>query len=215
MWFIGIGDDIDDSNANGQVAVITNNTIEDNISAIQDYEEELLSTDTTRREEEAMLLPPLPCPCSGATLGSSSYESLQSCHHDIISSNNLSHLSYYCTRVSKPSIIDDRRRRILRNGIVKGILIVGFTILPFILVIASTLFFQPSERTLSWAQPLHSSSSASKGGTTMKYSTNNHSRQRRRQSSSTMYGIPQQQEIVVGPHVYHLNGTKLSLDSRL
>ena len=230
MWFIG--DDTDDSNANGSIVVTvaaavvvgdenakTNIMNEDISVSIQD-EEELL-TIREEEEEEPMSLP-LPCPCSGATLGSSSYGSLQSClqhnHYD------LSHLS--SSSASNPRIIidDDDRRRGGHNGIIKRIIVVGSTMLSFIIV-AARLIYQP-ERNVGWEQPPHnrmmsvarhyytrehsSSLTARSGNTTMKYFTNYY--RQRRQSLTTMDGLAPQQ--VVGPHVYHLNGTISGVPSK-
>lgn len=225
MWFIG--DEIDDSNASASRPVDDNIVSDANNSktccnnedvsvSIQEEEEEL-EEERLSMDRDPML--PLPCPCSGATLGSSSCESLQSCWRH---NNKLSHLSLY--RVSKQSIIDDRRR--IRNRIVKGIVLVGIAILCFIIVAALSLF-QP-QRTVGWVQPLQnqvmifarhrsreisssSSSSISRSGTAMKYLTKNNYIQRR-QSSTMHVQLPQQ--IVAGPHVYHLNGTISILASK-
>ncbi len=216
MWFIG--DDIDDSNTNGSIvaAVVGDDNAKTNINedisvSIQD-EEELLTDRKEEEEEEPML--PLACPCSGATLGSSSYESLQSCQH------NHYYLSHLSSRASKPSMIDDDRRR-ARNGIIKRIIIVGSTI--SFIIVAARLFYQP-ERSVAWEQPPHnrmmsvashysrdhsSSLAARSGYTTMKYLTNYY---RQRRQSPTMDRLHPQQ--VVGTHVYHLNGTISGVPSK-
>ncbi|KAL7430498.1 hypothetical protein ACHAXH_001846 [Discostella pseudostelligera] len=199
MWFIG--DEIDDATANGNGPAISHDSTRTNNEemSVSIQDEEIVSFD---REPIPML--PLPCPCSGATLGSVSYESLQSCQH-----HNLSHLSL--SKVSKSDSIVDRRR--IRNGIVRGV-ILGAAI-SFIIVAAALVVFLP-DRSVRWAQhramnahhhsPEHSSSLVARCGTIINYLTNG----RQRRQSSTMDRMSQQ---VDGPHVYHLNGTVSALAS--
>lgn len=199
MWFIG--DEIDDAtaNGNGPAAVVSHdstartNTNEE-IMSVSIQDEEIVSMDREPRL-------PLPCPCSGATLGSLSYESLQSCQQH---NYNLSRLSL--SRVSKLDSIVDHRRRI-RNGIVvRGVIVAAA--LSFIILSAALLVLQ-SDRVRNDAHHHsreHSSSLATRSGTLIKYLTND----RQRRQTSTMDRMSQQ---VDGPQIYHLNGTVSTLAS--